>query len=540
MIGWWNNIMTENLTARRCFVQGIKLLEKNTRESIFEARYWLEKSVEMEENRPEPSLMLSEVCHRLNDIVSCYNYTKKCIYLARKMKEEFDNDFWGTIYCKLAFSATTLGKNIEGVDAYRKAWQYSSRGTRAALEMFDSMLLGMHCLNYSSQDLYEIHLLYNTQVSDVMPYRYDIPYKHKKIRIGYITGDFRFHVMFFIYYGLIFYYNKDEFSVYCYHTDKRHDGYTERIKNHVDCYRNVADLEWCEIANKIHEDEVDILLDLSGHSAGNALPVFTYRPAPIQMSGLGYMNTTGLSCIDYFITDAIVDPVGEHEQLFTEKKMLYMPSQYSYINDENIPNSRFAPVIKNGYVTFCSFNRYRKINDDMLSNWREILQRVPNSKLLLKNDEFSSDSVMNHAYLRLRDKGFDMARVILEPPTRDYMTRYLEMDIALDTYPYTGGGTTFDALYMGVPVITKYGEKRNTRFGLSILSNIGLKELAVSSNKEYIEKAVCLANNRELLNDLHGSLRTILRDAKTINPRFYIEELEKKYKDIIAHAFDDC
>ena len=157
---------------------------------------------------------------------------------------------------------------------------------------------------------------------------------------------------------------------------------------------------------------------------------------------------------------------------------------------------------------------------------------MPGAYLLLKSEELGSDSLVDLAYARLKRLGLPMERVLFEPATQDYMERYMAVDIALDTYPYPGGGTTCDALYMGVPVITRYGERRNTRFGLSILQNIGLGELAVASREEYIARAVGLAQDVELLDVLHQNLRQMLQNATALEPRHYMHELEQRYQEI--------
>ena len=181
-------------------------------------------------------------------------------------------------------------------------------------------------------------------------------------------------------------------------------------------------------------------------------------------------------------------------------------------------------------------NRITKITDEMLIVWREILNLVPDSRLLIKTTTLQYDKMQSFFHDKLKQFGYDVSRVILENGSVDYMTRYLDVDIALDTYPYTGGGTTFDALYMGVPVVSMYGERRSSRFGLSILSNAGVGELAVPTPEEYVERAVALANDWELLDILHKNLRTMLKKSPATDTEGYVREMENAYNKIIRRG----
>lgn len=285
------------------------------------------------------------------------------------------------------------------------------------------------------------------------------------------------------------------------------------------------------MAEKIKSMNVDILVDLAGHSANSGLSLFAYRVAPVQISGLGWMETTGFSAVDYLITDEYLDPTGN---TYITERPLYLKSQFCYECHRDVVASSGAPCIKNGYITFATFNRISKFTSEILELWRRIMYLVPNSFLLLKCDILSSKSNMQMVRKRLANAGLDNKRIILESPSLDYLERYLDVDIALDTYPYTGGGTTFDALYMGVPVVSLYGERRSSRFELSILTNAGVGELAVPTPKEYVERAVALASDWDLLDVLHKNLRTMLENSPAMDAEGYVREIEGKYKEILS------
>ena len=337
--------------------------------------------------------------------------------------------------------------------------------------------------------------------------------------------------MFYFYHQLLACYDNSKFEVTCYCLNQP-DVITEYIKTLVDHWRVLNNLEHNEAAKIIYQDKLDILIDLSGHSANNALGILAYKPAGIQISGLGYFNTTGLKAVDYFISDKYLEPTA-NQQYFTEQLLVLANSQFCYTGQSNIVESKEAPCKSNGYITFGSFNNYAKLSDDVLLLWLEILYRVPQAKLLIKTQVAANDSGVNFINERLEKLGFDLKRIILEPATRDYLNDYLKIDIALDTFPYPGGGTTCEALYMGVPVITLAGTSHGSRFGNSILQNAGFGELVAGNKEEYVNKAVMLTKDLELLDELHKNLRKIVLNSILMDEQTYVRGLEKKYIEIV-------
>lgn len=495
------------------------------------ASYWLEEAEKQGVREAEPYLLLSRARHAMLDFVGEYESAQKSLGASK----EQERDFLAQAYCRCAASAMQLGYAEEAFEAYDKAWQMAD-DLESRTGLYSSMLLTAHYLKMSSEELFALHRGYGALFGDARPYSHEGRKKEsgEKIRIGYLSPDFRMHVMFAVAYGMLSCYDRACFEVICYSMNEQEDGFTEHIKGMVDGFVPVHALDYAEIAAKIREDEIDILVDLAGHSSGSGLPVLAWKPAPVQVSGLGYLATTGLPAVDYYLTDEFVDPPGQHERFFTEK-LLYLPSQFCYTGRDDVPEPKGAPCRERGYVLFGVFHRYRKITDEMLGAWLAILERVPGSRLLLKSQELVGGTLLDAAWDRMHRMGFDMDRVLMEPATSDYMERYLDVDIALDTYPYPGGGMTLDALYMGVPTVTLYGERRNTRFGLGILSNLGLTELAAASLEEYIARAVGLAQDAELLDILHKNLRGMLKNS-AMEPRRYVRVLEKQYRRIWQEA----
>ena len=394
-------------------------------------------------------------------------------------------------------------------------------------------LLKLNAADVSAQEVYEKSLGYGALFADVQPYTHRGRRKKDKIRIGYISGDFRQHVMQYFIWPFLAGYDANAFDVYVYSLGKA-DQYTDFFQTLVTKWRDLTSYEQdtVRIAREIHADKVDILFDLAGHTAGTGLAALAWKPAPLQLSGLGYMATTGLPAVDYFVTDHYCDPEGSGSEAFYVEKLLRLTSQFCYNGYTHLPRSTETPARGHGYIQFASFNQYQKFYDPMLRAWQKIMGRVPQSRLLLKNNAYSKPGVVQSAYERLQRLGFDMSRVQFECATKDYMWRYLDVDIALDTFPWPGGGTTCDALYMGVPVVSYYTERHSTRFTYSLLANIGLSDLASTSLSDYVETAVALAGNLDLLDALHRELRDRMKASPVMDQERYIREMEECYRAI--------
>ena len=250
----------------------------------------------------------------------------------------------------------------------------------------------------------------------------------------------------------------------------------------------------------------------------------------MQICGIGYFATTGLKAVDYFLTD---DNLNAKEEYFTEKLISLPHSHFCYMPLKNVPPVQEAPCVKNDYITFGSFNNLTKVNDDVLTVWHAIMEAVPNSHLLLKGSLVDNSEGKQLFLQRLDALNFDLSRVELRGISKDYMTEYFDMDIALDTFPYPGGGTTCDALYMGVPVITLMDGSHGGNFGGSILKNVGLEFACAENVNEYVEKAVAIAGDRDLLNALHLGLRNMMLSSKIMDVTGYMKEYEDSFLNLL-------
>ena len=399
---------------------------------------------------------------------------------------------------------------------------------RAFLEISNAILTATFVENISKDDFKKLYTMYNERLSNITPYQKKI-YAHEKIRVGFLSADFRLHAVMNWAWALIRDLDKNFFETYCYSSVQKPDVITEHVKATVENWRDISKLEDAKAAQLIRDDEIDILFDLSGHTEGNRLRVAAYRPATVQISGIGFLVSTGLDCFDYFLSD---ETCAGDESYFTEK-LLRLPSSHFCYEPSKVLDISEPPCIKNGYVTFGCFNQFGKITDSILVAWKKILDTVPNSRLLLKNHILKNDDGKNFVSDRLKIFGIDIARVELRGLTATHPADYNDVDIALDTFPYTGCVTTCEALYMGVPVVSLYGDRMGTRIGLSILKNIGLEGLAVNSYDDYINLAVALAGDLELLKILRQNLRDMMKKSPLMDSKNYLREIETAFKKIL-------
>ncbi len=357
----------------------------------------------------------------------------------------------------------------------------------------------------------------------------------RRLKIGYVSSDFRQHSVAHFIEPVLEHHDHDRFEVFCYFNYSQKDVLTNRLQMHTDHWRNIFSLDDELVANQIRSDHIDILIDLNGHTAFNRLLVFARKPAPIQVTWLGYPNTTGLSTMDYRLTDGFADPVGMTEHLHSEK-LVRLPMCFScYQPPLDAPEVSGLPARANGYITFGSFNSPAKITPEVLATWAKILQAVPGSRVTLKNfglGEKGTQQTVEKAFAELGIAPERLTLLGIDQSQNTHLQRYSDVDIALDPFPYNGVTTTCEALWMGVPVVTLAGEVHAGRVGVSLLSNLGLTELIGHAPEEYIATTRRLAMNLEHLNTLRKELRTRLEASPlTDRPRF-TKNLEKAYLDM--------
>jgi len=304
---------------------------------------------------------------------------------------------------------------------------------------------------------------------------------------------------------------------------------TVRISALAEHFIPVADVSDRDLAQRIRAAQIDILVDLNGHTAHNRLPLFLLKPAPIQVTWLGYLATTGLATIDYRLTDSHMDPPGLTESRHTEALWRLPDSLWCYQAYDFSPDVGPSPARENGYVTFACLNNPGKVSDTVVALWGRILAALPSSRMLL----ISSPTAQRVAELdRLfAREGIEAGRIEHLPPrsTRDYLELHDRADIALDTWPYAGGTTTCDALWMGVPVVTLAGDRSFSRAGASILRSVGLPELVADAPDGYVETALALARDPPALAVLRASLRDRMRTSALMDSARFAHAIEAAF-----------
>jgi protein O-GlcNAc transferase len=355
----------------------------------------------------------------------------------------------------------------------------------------------------------------------------------KRVRVGYVSADLKSHSAAFFFESLLAAYDRQLFEVICYSNSLTADATTLRLQGLADKWRNIAALKDEQAASLIRSDAVDILVDLSGHTSGNRLPLFTRKPAPIQVTYLGYPNTTGIDAMDYRFTDKWADPPGQTEQFHSEQLVRLPDGFLCYRPPASSPEVGPLPMLENGQVTFGSFNNLSKVNPTTVGLWAEILSAIPDSRLLMKSKPLADSGTRKRFLKQFRSHGIENRQIEMigwTPNKAEHMTMYNKIDIALDTFPYHGATTTCEALWMGVPVITLAGSIHVSRVGVSLLHAAGLDEMIAESPKEYIRKAVELAADPDRLANLRGSLREQLQASPLIDAERITRSIEAAYR----------
>lgn len=476
-------------------------------------------------------LLQAKIADKLLDTELVYNSLTKAVSL--EAFKQLPNKIQLTVLLSLA----NLYGNTNKIGELLKLQRYAATLPESMEEqrlLFSTYLYVMQTAALgTAEEMLAENQKYNTFFSAIRSFQHEKRFTQgRKIRIGYLSVDYCQHPVAFFMMKLLYFHNKNEFEIYCYSGTREQDNATQQIQSLCDVWRDITNLEAKQAARCIYDDCIDILFDLGGHTVHNLLSIMAYRPAPIQISGIGYIGTTGMKAVDYFLTDCYCD-TREGVKDFSEKLLVLPHSHFCYTMRDDLKPLQPAPYIKNGYVTFGSFNRVEKITDEILSVWSKILQRVENSRLLLKSSFAENSYFKKVMQKRLIKAGIDLKRVIMQGATVNYMEEYLAVDIALDTFPCCGGTTTCDALVMGVPVITRVGERHVSRFGYSIMKNAGLEEFIAFDWQEYIERAAVLAHDKARLNAYHLMLREKLRTSPVMDGALYAQNIESAYKRIL-------
>ena len=490
-----------------------------------EAEKSYKKAITLKDNYAEAHFNLGnlqKVLERLNEAEKSY---KKAITLKDNYAEAHNN---------LGVLLQDLGRLEEAIICYDKAIEFN-------VDFSEAYNNKNCCINYSSLwsplSIYKEHLKFEKQFGGLkaeLP-----PSKHVKknfgerLRIGYVSADLREHSVAYFFEPLLKNHNDNLVETFCYYNNEVVDATTKRLMAASDHWRSIVEVPDLDVFNFIKNDKIDILVDLSGHTRKNRLLVFVRKPAPIQVNWLGYVNTSGISSIDYRFTDIIADPIGEADKLHSET-LWRLPNGFQcYQGNEKVVAGLELPHERKGHITFGSFNHPQKLTQLVIKTWSKILHAVPKSHLLLKGFQLNLNKAYYLEFFKKEGIAEDRIKIYGRLPAKDdHLNLYNKIDIGLDTFPFNGGTTTCEALWMGVPVITHIGDSFVGRLSASILSNVGLVDFIAQDIEAYIQIAVKMAFNTNYLKELRKVLRERMKGASLCDGHSVAKDVENAYQDM--------
>jgi predicted O-linked N-acetylglucosamine transferase (SPINDLY family) len=399
-----------------------------------------------------------------------------------------------------------------------------------------------HHPDYPAQRLREEHVRWDRSFAAALrrewqPHHKD-PNPNRKLRIGYVASNLGNHPVGRLLVPIFANRDREKYEVYCYCDVRQPDAVGEALSRNTEMWRITRGMSDQTLAAIVRADRIDILVDLNMHTLGNRMLLFARKPAPVQVSYLAYPGTSGLAAMDYRITDAYLDEEGSRDGLYVEQSLRLAHCFWCYPAPPEAPPVGPLPALASGHVQFGSMNSFAKVTPEVLALWCELLGRVPGSTLLL----YCPSEV---ARLRVNER-FERAgiapssvRFVGRVPLAEYYARFGDIDIALDPFPYAGGTTTCDTLWMGVPAVTLVGETGVSRAGLSILSNVGLAELIARTPEQYVQIATDLAGDLPRLDKLRQSLRDRMRSSKLMDARCLVSSLECAYDKMWTGYLDE-
>ena len=339
-----------------------------------------------------------------------------------------------------------------------------------------------------------------------------------RIRIGFVSGDYGYHPVSYYLLNIINHIDKKKFKLIAYSNSNRMDEFTLKLKKKFSSWRKINNLNDIEVINIIRKDSINILFDLSGHTAKNRLSIFVSKAAPVQVTWLGYNASTGLKEIDYIIVDPYVVPLND-QKYFTEK-IYHLPNTFQCIsiNDDIKINHKKNRETKG--IIFGSFNNLSKINDDVINLWSKIINKVNNSKLYLKAKQFDNSQVVKKIRKKFQNNGVSVEKIIFDGKSKsrkEMLNKYNQIDIALDPFPYQGCTNTVESVWMGVPVIVLRGNRYLFHFGECINSNLNMPDWIAKNHKEYISKAIKFSSNIHKLSKIRMNLRQMILQSPICN-----------------------
>jgi len=481
----------------------------------------LNRAITLQPDFHDAKLQLALTLQKAGDVAAA-------IELYQELLDEHPNK--AGVYDNLAGAVATC-------DDIEKACLMWEKGSQLAEPWTGTHSNRLFMYNYSPEAgrdiLARVHIEWGRVLEDIVPAMdcadRDVD-PERRLRIGYVSADFYGHSVSHFLEPVMAEHDHERFEIFCYANNEKEDPLTVRHRYYADHWRRINGQDDDTVARRIRDDGIDILVDLTGHTGGSRLPVFARKPAPVQATWLGYPNTTGLSRIDYRLTDAWADPPGMTEVLHSERLFRLPDGFLCYQPTESTPAVEVSRGRESTF-TFGCFNNLYKLTPDVVRVWSRILREMPESTLLLKSFGFKADCVYERYARLFADNGIDPQRIHMmgRLGTREHLALYNRMDIVLDPFPYNGTTTTCEALWMGVPVIALAGDRHAARVSVSLLSVTGCPELIAHDEDDYVRKAIELARDHERLLTYKSTLRRRMRASPLTDARGFTRRLEAAY-----------
>lgn len=500
---------------------------KNAMGDVKSALEHIQNAVEHAPERADLQGMLGMMLSANGDIDSAIDAYERGLDLSPASPQILNN---------MAMALTAIGRGAEGTERYRGALKMLQPSVTAAAVYSNFMFSRHYDDEVTPETLLAEHRAFGEWVPNDGPatpphHHANTPDPERRLRVGYVSADFGVHPVGFFVGSVLPRHNPAEIETFCYSNREIEDPITWRIKGSARHWRVIANLTDERVLERIRDDNIDILVDLSGHTAGNRLTVFAKKPAPIQATWAGYVGTTGLEAVDYIIADRYHMP-PEIEPFHVERPWRMPHGYICYDPADYAPPVAPLPALANGYVTFGSLNNPSKVGARCLSTWARVVKAVANSKLLLRYRWMESEPNRARIKAAFEAEGVDPERVIILPRTggAEMLRTYNRIDIGLDSMPYSGGLTTCEAMWMGVPVVTCPGLRFESRHSMSHLSNAGLGEFVTTSIDDYIATAARWADDLDGLARLRQGLRAQMATSPLCDPDRFTRDLDAEYR----------
>jgi predicted O-linked N-acetylglucosamine transferase (SPINDLY family) len=457
---------------------------------------------------------------RLTEAADCYRQ-------ALALRPEY-----AEAHANLGMVLADQGQPQQAVDAYRRALAIRPAWAR----VHDHLLHTLHfCPAVSPRELHDEHRRWNALyaaplASSIRPHHNNRSLE-RRLRVGYVSPDFRSHPVGRFLVPLLEAHDRAQVEVFCYSSTRSADAITERCVAGSDVFRDVRPLTDEQVAEAVRADQIDILVDLTMHMEDNRLLAFARRPAPVQVSYLAYCSTTGLDAIDYRLSDPYLDPPGGDETFYAEHTIRLPETYWCYEPLAECPPVGTLPAAAEGQLTFGCLNGVCKLNEVTLDAWARVLTAVPTARLLLHARE-ATDRRRVGEWLARRGIAAERLAFVEFAPLEEYFQVYGRIDVALDPFPYGGGTTTCDALWMGVPVVSLAGTTAVGRSGVSILSSVGLQQLVAQDDEQYVRIAAHFAADLPRLADLRATLRERMQRSPLMDAPRFARGVEAAYRSM--------